>query len=51
MTLGSHMEYTVDCALGELFVIDQRIEAPIAAGTAVSIIPADHGVTVVRPAP
>ena len=45
------MEYTVECALGELFVIDERVEAPIAAGTAVSITLADHGVTVVRPAP
>ena len=41
------MEY----AVGELFVIDQRVESPIAAGTAVSITLADHGVTVVRPAP
>lgn len=49
--LGSHMEYTVDCALGELFVIDPRVSAPIAAGTAVSASFADHGVTIVRPAP
>ncbi len=35
--LGGHMEYAVECAVGELFVIDQRVESPIAAGAAVSI--------------
>jgi len=49
--LGNHMEYTVDCALGDLFVIDLRVDAPIPAGSAVSISLAGHGVTVVRPAP
>ncbi len=46
--LGSHMEYTVGHALGELFVIDRDVVRPHAVGSEVWIGVADHGVTVVR---
>jgi iron(III) transport system ATP-binding protein len=35
--LGSAMHYTVQCDVGELFVIDGRIDTPITAGSAVGI--------------
>ncbi|HZQ61479.1 MAG TPA: ABC transporter ATP-binding protein [Casimicrobiaceae bacterium] len=35
--LGAVMEYTVHTALGDLFVVDPRVDAPRAVGTAVSI--------------
>ncbi|MCP5153179.1 MAG: ABC transporter ATP-binding protein [Ectothiorhodospiraceae bacterium] len=46
--LGSHLEYTVESPLGDLFVVDPRVEAPIARGTDVAIELAAHGVTLVR---
>lgn len=45
--LGSRIEYLVDSPLGELFVVDGRIDAPIAAGSAVSIRLAERGVTLI----
>ena len=45
--LGTHMEYTVTTAPGELFVADHAVTRPIAVGTDVWIRLADHGVTVV----
>jgi iron(III) transport system ATP-binding protein len=45
--LGSHMEYHVDSPIGELFVVDPRVEAPIPSGTKVAIAFDPHGVTVV----
>jgi iron(III) transport system ATP-binding protein len=45
--LGSHMEYTVSSVIGELFVIDGRVAAPLAVGAKVSIGFTSHGVTVV----
>ncbi|MEQ8393944.1 ABC transporter ATP-binding protein [Thalassobaculum sp.] len=35
--LGKHMEYTVDSPVGELFVVDERVHAPRAPGTGVTI--------------
>ena len=46
--LGSHMEYTVETALGELFVIQHRTDAPIPGGTEVSVVLTDRGVSLVR---
>jgi iron(III) transport system ATP-binding protein len=46
--LGSHLEYSVETALGTLFVIDHRIDAPLAPGATVSIQLAPRGVTLVR---
>ena len=46
--LGNHMEYTVDSAIGELFVVDSRIDSPIQQGEQVSIELANHGVTFVQ---
>ena len=46
--LGNHMEYTVDSAIGELFVVDSRISSPIPQGEQVSIELANHGVTFVQ---
>lgn len=46
--LGSHMEYTVDSPLGELFVIDSRMAQAIPVGATVSVRLADQGVTLIR---
>ncbi len=46
--LGSHMEYTVETALGELFVIQHRTDRPVARGAEVSVILADRGVALVH---
>ena len=45
--LGTHMEYTVDSPLGELFVIDSRLVHSITAGSTVAVRLADHGVTLI----
>ena len=45
--LGSHMEYTVGAVIGELFVVDNEVAAPLTVGATVSIGFASHGVTVV----
>ncbi len=45
--LGNHVEYMVQSAVGELFVVDGRVDAPIAAGTEVSVTLARRGVTLV----
>ncbi len=46
--LGSHMEYRVESAIGELFVVNPRIDTPIPQGVSVSIRLANHGVTFVK---
>ena len=46
--LGSHMEYAVDCVLGELFVIDYQVDHPAPAGSTVQVLFAGRGVTLVR---
>jgi iron(III) transport system ATP-binding protein len=46
--LGSHMEYTVATALGELFVIDPRVDRPLAPGSAVSALLGAREITLVR---
>ena len=46
--LGDHIEYTVESAIGELFVITHRVESPIKPGSAVKITLANRGVTLVR---
>lgn len=48
--LGSHLEYTVDCALGELFVISHDLDTPIQQGATVAILLTDRGVNLVRDA-
>ncbi|RCK48372.1 sugar ABC transporter substrate-binding protein [Thalassospira profundimaris] len=45
--LGSAMHYTVQCEVGELFVIDGRIDAPIRAGSEVGIGFAARGLALV----
>lgn len=45
--LGSRIECLVDTPLGELFVVDGRVDRPIPAGSAVSILLAEHGITLV----
>ncbi len=46
--LGDHIEYSVDCALGTLFVIDHQVDDPTPAGTTVSLSMVGRGVTLVR---
>jgi len=45
--LGGHIEYTVDCILGELFVIDNQMESKPSSGAAVSITLRNQGVTLI----
>ena len=45
--LGSHMEYTVDSAIGELFVLDPRLANPLPVAARVTISFDAHGVAVV----
>ena len=46
--LGSHMEYAVETSLGDLFVIQHRIDAPLASGVEVSVVFSARGVSLVR---
>jgi len=46
--LGGHMEYTVATPMGELFVVDRSIAAPLRSGAPVYVSLAPHGVAVVR---
>jgi iron(III) transport system ATP-binding protein len=45
--LGTHMEYTVEAPIGQLFVVDRDVSRPIPPGTEVSIALSDHGVALV----
>ncbi len=45
--LGDRMEYTVETAIGELFVIDSAVARPVPVGATVYLIPARHGIAVV----
>jgi iron(III) transport system ATP-binding protein len=45
--LGSHMEYTVTSALGDLFVVDPAVTRAIPVGSQVWMELAPHGVTVI----
>jgi len=45
--LGTHMEYTVEAPIGQLFVVDRDVARPIVAGTDVAIKLSDHGVALV----
>ena len=45
--LGDHMEYTVACELGELFVISPDVLEPISTQASVSITFSDHGITLI----
>ena len=47
--LGSHIEYTVETALGELFVIGHDIGAMMTRGAAVTVMLDDRGVNLVLP--
>jgi iron(III) transport system ATP-binding protein len=47
--LGTHMEYEVTTAVGELFVVDPAVTRPAAVGDGVWLAFADHGVTVIPP--
>ena len=45
--LGSHMEYTLATELGDLFVKDSNVAAPLPVRTSVTARFADHGITLV----
>ncbi len=45
--LGTHMEYTVEASIGQLFVVDRDVAHPLPAGTQVAIDLSDHGVALV----
>ena len=44
--LGTHMEYTITCPVGALFVVDRQVARPLPVGTGVWVALADHGVSV-----
>src|SRR6185295_5817330 len=48
--LGTHMEYSVTTAAGELFVVDRAVSRPVPIGSEVWLALTDHGITVVRDA-
>ncbi len=45
--LGGHMEYLLDCPIGELFVVDYRIDKPINKGADVAISFDESGVSLI----
>ena len=47
--LGGSMEYSLDTDIGELFVVSMAVDRPLAAGSAISIALANHGVVVIPP--
>jgi iron(III) transport system ATP-binding protein len=47
--LGSRMEYSIACEIGELFVTSPVVDAPLAPGTAVGLTLAARGITLIRP--
>ena len=46
--VGNHVEYTLDTALGEIFVADYQFDALISAGSRVRIAFRDRGVTLLE---
>jgi iron(III) transport system ATP-binding protein len=46
--LGSHMEYTLDTAVGELFVVEPDISNPVGIGSTISLRLRDHGIALVE---
>jgi iron(III) transport system ATP-binding protein len=46
--LGSHVEYGIETTLGELFVIDRRVERILVPGSTVSVTFGQRGITLVR---
>jgi iron(III) transport system ATP-binding protein len=47
--LGGIVEYTLDTSIGALFAVSMAVEHPHAAGDAVSIELAGHGVVLIPP--
>ena len=45
--LGDHLEYTVECELGELFVVDNQIQTQHPTGANVSITFHSYGVSLI----
>ncbi len=46
--LGSHMEYTLDSEVGELFVVEPDISKPVSIGSTISVHLRDHGIALVE---
>src|SRR5437588_6144655 len=42
--IGGSMEYTVDTAIGQLFIVSMAVDRPLAVGARVSLTLANHGV-------
>jgi len=47
--LGSRMEYSIACEIGELFVTSPVVDAPLAPGAVVGLTLAARGITLIRP--
>ncbi|MCP4494423.1 MAG: ABC transporter ATP-binding protein [Gammaproteobacteria bacterium] len=46
--LGSHMEYTLDSAVGELFMVEPDVSHPTAIGSTIALRLRDHGIALVE---
>jgi len=46
--LGTHIEYTVDTAVGELFIVDHTVDNPFQPGTSVRVTLTKRGVALVK---
>jgi iron(III) transport system ATP-binding protein len=46
--LGSHLEYTLDSAVGELFVVEPDISNLVRIGSTISVRLRDHGIALVE---
>jgi iron(III) transport system ATP-binding protein len=42
--VGGLIEYTIATELGDLFVVNMKVDRPLSTGAAVSLTLADHGV-------
>jgi len=42
--IGGSMEYTVDTAIGQLFIVSMAVDRPLAVGASVGLVLANHGV-------
>jgi iron(III) transport system ATP-binding protein len=47
--LGSHIEYSITTAIGELFAVNPDVSRPVRAGSSVVVSFADHGVILIKP--
>jgi iron(III) transport system ATP-binding protein len=47
--LGKHVEYTVDCALGSLFIVESPATRQLLPGESIWLKPRNHGIAIIPP--